>query len=134
MPTRSQLGKNARLINSSDFSKVLNAKPGVVWRHQSPLFRILSAPRDQQIESELVDGGGARVGLAIAKRLMPRAVDRNRVRRLIRESFRAHQHELPHRDYVFFARQNVRNLDSKEIRHNLDGLMQVIMDHSDKSH
>ncbi len=44
--------------------------------------------------------GHARLGLIVAKKLCPRAVDRNRIRRLAREQFRRMQHELPAWDWV----------------------------------
>ena len=123
MPESSALGKSARLIKSSEFSKVLNADRNAVWRHQNLWFRVLSLASSRP-----------RLGLAIAKRLMPRAVDRNRTRRLIRESFRAHQTKLPNRDYVVFARQDLRQYASKDLRHSLDQLMHAIMSHSNESH
>ncbi len=40
--------------------------------------------------------GPARLGVVIGKRAVPRAVDRNRLRRIVRESFRQHwQVQLP---------------------------------------
>ena len=42
----------------------------------------------------------ARLGLAITKKKTKRAVDRNRLKRLIRESFRMHQHLLAGLDLV----------------------------------
>lgn len=42
----------------------------------------------------------ARLGLAIAKKAIPRAVERNRVRRMIREGFRHHQFKLAGLDIV----------------------------------
>ena len=122
MPEGFGLTKHARLLTSAEFSQVLNAKPGLVWRHQDPLFRVLSAPSDHP-----------RLGLAIAKRLMQRAVDRNRVKRLVRESFRLHQSRLPSRDYVVFARQDMRFYPSKQIRYSLDELMQAIIERSEHS-
>lgn len=44
--------------------------------------------------------GYARLGLAIAKKVIPRATSRNRLKRLIRESFRLSQHRLPDIDIV----------------------------------
>lgn len=44
--------------------------------------------------------GFARLGMIVAKRLLARAVDRNRVKRCIRESFRAVRADLPACDYV----------------------------------
>jgi len=122
MPEGFGLAKCARLLKSAEFSQVLNAKPGLVWRHQDPLFRIVSTPSDHP-----------RLGLTIAKRLMHRAVDRNRVKRLIRESFRQHQSGLPRRDYVVFARQDMRPYPSKQLRDSLDALMQAIIDRSTQS-
>lgn len=45
-------------------------------------------------------GGPARLGLAIAKKNCRRAVARNRLRRLVRESFRLHQQQLDGLDIV----------------------------------
>jgi ribonuclease P protein component len=42
----------------------------------------------------------ARVALVVAKRLLPRAVDRNRARRVIREAFRRNQEVLGGMDVV----------------------------------
>lgn len=44
--------------------------------------------------------GHPRLGMIIAKRLLARAVDRNRVKRCIRESFRQVLSELPACDFV----------------------------------
>ena len=44
--------------------------------------------------------GHARLGMIVAKRLLARAVDRNRVKRCIRESFRQVRAELPACDFV----------------------------------
>lgn len=42
----------------------------------------------------------ARLGMVIAKRLLPRAVDRNRVKRCVRETFRQLRSDLPACDFV----------------------------------
>ncbi|MCW8387390.1 ribonuclease P protein component [Fluoribacter dumoffii] len=49
--------------------------------------------------------GYARLGLALSKKVIAKAHDRNRIKRLLRESFR--QKELPAVDVVFLARQGV---------------------------
>lgn len=46
----------------------------------------------------------ARLGLVVAKKHLKRAVDRNRFKRLVRESFRAHQQQLEGLDVVVLAR------------------------------
>ena len=52
-------------------------------------------------------GKQPRLGFAIAKKQVRRAVDRNRLKRLIRESFRQNQHDLPDVDIVIMVRQNI---------------------------
>jgi ribonuclease P protein component len=44
--------------------------------------------------------GYARLGLAVAKKIIPNATSRNRLKRLIRESFRLNQRGLPEVDIV----------------------------------
>ena len=44
--------------------------------------------------------GQARLGMVVAKRLLPRAVDRNRVKRCVRETFRVQRRDLPPCDFV----------------------------------
>lgn len=44
--------------------------------------------------------GFPRLGLVIGKRILPRAVDRNRIKRCARESFRQLYPELPACDFV----------------------------------
>jgi len=44
--------------------------------------------------------GHPRLALVVPKRLAPRAVTRNRIRRVVREAFRIHQERLGARDCV----------------------------------
>lgn len=48
--------------------------------------------------------GGPRLGVIAGRHAWPRAVDRNRFRRLVRETFRILQHRLQPRDYLVRAR------------------------------
>ena len=57
--------------------------------------------------------GGARLGMIIGKRHLPRAVDRNRVKRAIRESFRRHRAELPALDIVVQLASNAQHEPSR---------------------
>jgi ribonuclease P protein component len=68
----------------------------------------------------------ARLGMSIAARILRRSVDRNRVRRLIRESFRVHQLSLPALDIVIGARAGVLAADNAQLRAALEKLWQKI--------
>ena len=57
-------------------------------------------------------GRTARLGLAIAKKDVRKAVHRNRIKRIIRESFRAHQDELWGLDIVVVGRRGLRDADT----------------------
>jgi ribonuclease P protein component len=63
-----------------------------------------------------------RLGMSIAARILRRAVDRNRVRRQIRESFRVHQLGLPAVDIVIGARAGVLAADNARLRSALEQL------------
>ena len=66
--------------------------------------------------------GAARLGLAVARKVAGSSVERNRLRRLIRESFRLRQHELPCLDLVVSARPPARSVGNVELRASLDVL------------
>ena len=65
----------------------------------------------------------ARLGLAIAAKAVGNAVERNRVRRLIRELFRACQAELPAVDLIVTARQGARAQSAAVLRASLKRLI-----------
>lgn len=60
--------------------------------------------------------GHPRLGLAVAKRHVKSAVARNRIKRLVRESFRLHQEELPAMDVIVLVRGRLDELDNPAIR------------------
>lgn len=57
----------------------------------------------------------ARLGLAISKRVSKRAVERNRIKRLLRESFRQIRSRLPAVDVVVMAREQTAGLPGAEL-------------------
>lgn len=87
-PTRTDFPRTARLRRSADYQAVL-ARPQV--RLRSPPLRL--AAKGNQF-------GAARLGLVVAKRALSRAVDRNRAKRVLRESFRLARAGLPPCDII----------------------------------
>jgi ribonuclease P protein component len=68
------------------------------------------------------DKGWARLGLAVAVRTAGGGVERNRIRRIIRESFRLHQHELPGVDLIVSARGRAKDAPGPELHASLVAL------------
>jgi ribonuclease P protein component len=66
--------------------------------------------------------GYPRVGLVFSKKNVRRAVDRNRLKRLVRESIRLQQHRLPAVDIVVLARRGVNDLDNETLHRQLYGM------------
>ena len=103
---------------------------GQFARHQRLLkpseFKYVFARPTKQGDKELTLLGRAnnkpfaRLGLAIPKRQVKKAVARNRIKRLVRESFRQHQHELAGLDIVVMARFGASQLTNQALLAALD--------------
>jgi len=65
---------------------------------------------------------GPRLGLAVATKVAGSSVERNRIRRLIRESFRLRQRQLPALDIVVSARARARGARNAELAASLESL------------
>ena len=78
-------------------------------------------------------GDCARLGFAIARKQVPRAVGRNRLKRLFRESFRKAQHRLPTRDLVIMVRREILLIGPEKIRAALDQHWNSIIKKCEKS-
>ncbi|HXY76022.1 MAG TPA: ribonuclease P protein component [Steroidobacteraceae bacterium] len=70
--------------------------------------------------------GAARLGLAVAVRAAGGAVGRNRIRRIIRESFRLHRTEIPALDLIVSARARAREASPSELRASLATLWKKV--------
>jgi ribonuclease P protein component len=64
--------------------------------------------------------GHARLGLAIAKKNIKRAVDRNKIKRSARENFRLQQHQLGNWDIVVLARRDAADAPKKILTRSLN--------------
>jgi ribonuclease P protein component len=76
----------------------------------------------------LNDKGGPRLGLAVAVRVAGGGVQRNRIRRMIRESFRLHQLALPPVDLVISARPRAKDATGPELRASLAELWKKVIE------
>ncbi len=101
--------KASRLLRPADYSKVFN---DVQLKVPHRNFLILATPNQL---------GHARIGLVFSKKNLKLAVQRNRIKRQVRESFR-HQTDLPGVDIVILGRQGLVNLDNPSVRKALDDL------------
>jgi ribonuclease P protein component len=72
------------------------------------------------------DVGTPRLGLAVAVKVAGNAVARNRLRRIVRESFRLHQRELPSVDLVVSARPASRTAAASALRASLAALWKKV--------
>jgi ribonuclease P protein component len=109
--TETGLPKSSRLLSSQEFSAVFE-KPD---KRVSSKYMLILARRNS--------GETSRLGLVIAKKHIKLAVQRNRIKRIFRESFRAGHHQFDTIDLVFLARNGLDNLTSAEIRAHCDELL-----------
>ncbi len=93
----------------ADFEKVQGGGKRIADSYFSMTFR----PNDL---------GAPRLGLAVAVRTAGNAVARNRVRRIVKESFRLAQHELPAVDLVVGARARVKDAPARDLHTSLGSL------------
>lgn len=101
-----QFSRHFRLLKAAEYSRVFKNPVRLSDRY----LTILAVPSEKSF---------ARLGLAISKKNARRAVDRNRIKRLIRESFRLNQHELPAVDLVIMAKPVTKSAENKQISHSL---------------
>ena len=66
---------------------------------------------------------GARLGIAIGRRVSPRATDRNFIKRLIRENFRRRAASLPAIDVVFVVRTAAATTSRHDLRRAVDAAL-----------
>lgn len=107
-----------RLVDKGDFQSVF-AKPSKVSRkYLLALFRPNQKPH-------------ARLGIIISKHRVRRAVDRNRIKRAIRESFRHHKETLKGLDIIVLIRSECTPLSSQSgnlaLRDDIDNLWRILI-------
>lgn len=70
----------------------------------------------------------ARLGLAISKRVSKRAVERNRIKRLLRESFRRVRHQLPPIDLMVMGREQAAGVRGAQLLVEIDALWKKLLE------
>jgi ribonuclease P protein component len=95
--------KQNRLLNAAAFGRVFKKAS----RSRDKFFTVLCCNNKEEI---------ARLGLAVSKKQCRKANARNRIKRVVRETFRHHQHELCGLDLVVLnqpAAAMAKNSDMK---------------------
>jgi len=95
--------REARLLTGSDFKRVFDK---AIYKVSDQNLLILARPSLTE---------QPRLGFVISKKNVRHAVNRNRVKRIIRESFRLNRQNLPACDLVILARKGVDQLDNEAI-------------------
>ena len=106
-------GKQRRLLTPHDYRQVF----------QSATFKVSS--RDLLVLARINQGSTARLGLVIAKKHVRRANQRNRIKRVIRESFRQQQY-IAGLDLVVLARGALDQRSNEELFQLLTQLWQQL--------
>jgi len=98
-----------RLQTASQFQRVFDQ----ATKSSSEVFTILS--RENTI-------GYPRLGLVVAKRNLKRSVDRNIIKRIIRESFRTNKAQLPANDFIVILKRPVMTVQRNKVQQQLTEL------------
>lgn len=102
--------KTKRLLSPSVFRHVFDAPDRKV--HQAHLMAFVRQN----------DHLGARIGMAITKKKVPTAVNRNKIKRHIRERFRHLSSELKSVDIVFIIKKPMNDLSNKELDNEINNI------------
>lgn len=102
--------RESRLLKPQEFKQVFDKTE---WRSSSPQLLLLATSNEQN---------QARLGFVLAKKQIKLAVDRNRIKRIVRESFRHNKHEIAAIDLVVLGRKGLAELDNHELRAMIDAL------------
>ena len=106
--------REARLLDGAAFSAVFRRNRRLTDRYWTLLCHDTGK-------------GGARLGLAVAKKRAKRAHDRNRIKRVARESFRHHRAALGNRHIVLMNRDAAATASPAELRSALDQLWVLLI-------
>jgi len=106
--------RSHRLAAKAEFSRVFDEPFKVSQRHLTVLYKSNQKKH-------------ARIGIIVGKRVANSAVARNRIRRVVRDSFRLNQERLIGWDIVVIARQQCDVLSKEKIRKGIDDLWERLL-------
>ncbi len=106
--TNFNFGDDVRLRCAADYKSVFD---GALLKVHQPHFLFLAKPSEFALKS--------RLGIVVAKKKVRRAHERNRVKRLTRESFRLHQQQLEQLDIVVMPKQGIDAVANAELHQEL---------------
>jgi ribonuclease P protein component len=105
-----RLTKQAKLIKTDDFSSVFNFRKRLSAQHLAIHYQ----PNTEQ---------HARLGLVVGKKIAKLAVNRNYMRRVLRELFRTQQHEICHVDLVVRVQKKFDQVSFMQIKQEFNSLI-----------
>ncbi|MBN8728553.1 MAG: ribonuclease P protein component [Xanthomonadales bacterium] len=105
--------RSARLLHPRDFARLREGSR-----------RVGSANFSAQVGS--AEAAEPRLGLAVSRRVSKRAVRRNRIKRIARDSFRRHRTDLPPCDVLVIARASADAQDNASLHAELATLWRRI--------
>ncbi|MEM7400592.1 MAG: ribonuclease P protein component [Pseudomonadota bacterium] len=98
-----------RLLKASQFTRVFDH----ATKSSSEFFTILS--RENEVNQP-------RIGIVVAKRRAKRSVDRNIIKRIIRESFRLNKKSLPAYDFIVILKRPINIIKRTSLRQQMETL------------
>ena len=106
--TNARFSRQNRILDAASYARVFKK----ARRSKDKLFTVLY--RSNNLER-------ARLGLAVSKRNCKLAAGRNRIKRIVRESFRKHQGDLTGIDFVVLNQVGTHKADNKALFDSLAG-------------
>ncbi|OGT06850.1 MAG: ribonuclease P protein component [Gammaproteobacteria bacterium GWE2_37_16] len=98
-------GKQLRLRSAHDFANVFNGRSGATLKLNAG--RCIFLYRGNELSCP-------RLGVVISKKNVSLAVERNRLKRIVKESFRLRQHQLENIDCVVLIYKDADQLSNME--------------------
>jgi ribonuclease P protein component len=102
-----------KLSAAADYQKAFQGKIKLVVGN----IKLFARPNDM---------AHARLGLAVSRKKTKNAVMRNRIKRIVRESFRLHQQEITSHDLVIIILRKEDKVDNKKLHTWLNTLWQQL--------